>query len=34
VTRGDDPMRLRRINIHDSAHRHLPLFCTSILGVL
>jgi peptidoglycan/xylan/chitin deacetylase (PgdA/CDA1 family) len=34
VTRGDDPMSLRRINIHDGAHRHLPLFCTSILGVL
>jgi len=34
VSRGDDPMTLRRINIHDGAHRHLPLFCTSILGVL
>ena len=34
VTRGDDPMTLRRINIHDGAHRHLPLFCTSITGVL
>lgn len=34
VMRGDDPMTLRRINIHDGAHRHLPLFCASILGVL
>lgn len=34
VARGDDPMTLRRINIHDGAHRHLPLFCASILGVL
>lgn len=33
VARGDDPMTLRRINIHDGAHRHLPLFCASILGV-
>jgi len=33
VTRQDDPMRLRRINIHNGAHRHLPLFCASILGV-
>jgi hypothetical protein len=33
VARGDDPMRLRRINIHDGAHRHLPLFCASITGV-
>lgn len=34
VARNDDPMTLRRINIHDGAHRHLPLFCASILGVL
>ena len=34
VARGDDPMTLRRINIHDGAHRHVPLFCASILGVL
>lgn len=34
VARGDDPMTLRRINIHEGAHRHLPLFCASILGVL
>jgi len=34
VAQGDDPMTLRRINIHDGAHRHLPLFCASILGVL
>lgn len=34
VARGDDPMRIRRINIHDGAHRHLSLFCASITGVL
>lgn len=33
VTRGDDPMQIRRINIHDGAHRHLPLFCASITGM-
>ena len=34
VAHGDNPMTLGRINIHDGAHRHLPLFYTSILGVL
>lgn len=34
IVRGDDPMALPRINIHDGAHRHLPLFCTSLAGVL
>lgn len=33
VARGDDPMRLRRYNIHGGSHRNLPLFCMSLLGV-
>ena len=33
VARGDDPMTLRRFNIHGGAHRYLPLFCMSLLGV-
>jgi peptidoglycan/xylan/chitin deacetylase (PgdA/CDA1 family) len=33
VARGDDPMRIRRFNIHDGGHRHMPLFCASITGV-
>jgi len=34
VARGDDPMALRRINIHEGAHRQLPLFSASIAGLL
>jgi peptidoglycan/xylan/chitin deacetylase (PgdA/CDA1 family) len=33
VSPGDDTMRLRRLNIHDGAHRHLPLFFTAVLGM-
>lgn len=34
ITPGDDPYQLRRINIHEGAHRHTPALYASILGVL
>lgn len=30
---GDDPLRIRRHNIHEGAHRHLPLFFATLLNV-
>jgi len=33
VKQGDDPYRLRRINIHEGAHRHVHALYASILGV-
>ena len=33
VQPGDDPMRIRRHNIHEGAHRHLPLFFATLLNV-
>ncbi len=33
VKPGDDPYRLKRINIHDGAHRHTPVLYAAILGV-
>lgn len=34
VGANDDPYRVRRINIHEHATRHLPLFYATLLGVL
>lgn len=30
---GDDPLRIRRHNIHEGAHGHLPLFFATLLNV-
>lgn len=33
VKPGDNLQRIRRHNIHEGAHHHLPLFCASLLNV-
>lgn len=33
VKPGDDSLRLPRLNVHEQAHRHIPVFYASILGL-
>lgn len=34
VAPENDPMQIPRLNVHDGAHRHLPLFFAAVLNVL
>jgi peptidoglycan/xylan/chitin deacetylase (PgdA/CDA1 family) len=31
---GDDPLSLKRVNVHDDVTREVPMFLTSILGMI